>query len=484
MGSEKKYDVLIIGAGVAGAAAARELSRYELSVGVLEKEADVSFGATKGSHGLVHCGIPAKGAPLRSSGEINGNLAMEGVCRELDVPFLKMGKLLVAFNNDDELEALKNIEKAASDNGVTGMEIITDKGRLQEMEPHLSDRITAALYTPSTAAVDPWALVFGLMENAQANGVDLHVNTQVTGITNTPKEGFVVQTNNGAFKATWIINASGHHGDTVAQMAGDTSFTVKGLRFQRMIMDKHCDGMVRHLVRGLKNGAAAGDFAFPTVDGNIMVGSTVEPMEDLTDSSITREGIYDWVIPQYRTMIPDLAPDTAIKPFAAVIPITGPEFHIQSAPDAPRFLNLMLGVSGFTASVVMAEYLVRDVMAAIGLELNEKSDFNPERKDIPHFHLLSDEKRAELIAGDPRYGRVICRCETVTEGEIVEAIRRGATTRDGVKFRTRAGMGRCQSNFCSHKVLDILWRELGMPMEKITRKGAGSEELARVSGNA
>jgi glycerol-3-phosphate dehydrogenase len=200
-------------------------------------------------------------------------------------------------------------------------------------------------------------------------------------------------------------------------------------------------------------------------------------VEDVENTHTTCEGLRDWVIPQYLKMIPDLAPYHSIKPFAAVIPLAGADYHIQPAPSSLRFVHYVLGASGFSASPAMARYLVEEVLPKVGLELEEKSHFKSHRKDIPHFAHLDDGARAELIAKDPAYGHIVCRCETVSEAEIVAAIRRGATTRDGVKFRTRAGMGRCQSNFCGHKVLGIMSRELGVAPDKITRKGSGSEEL-------
>jgi len=200
-------------------------------------------------------------------------------------------------------------------------------------------------------------------------------------------------------------------------------------------------------------------------------------VEDLEDTRTTKEGLNDWVIPQYLKMIPALSPFHSIKPFSGVIPLAGSDYHIQPAPDCKGFINHVLGGSGFTASPAMAKYLVEKVLPDVGLKLEQKANFNSHRKDLAHFVDLSNEERSKLIVKEPAYGHIVCRCETVSEGEIVEAMRRGATTRDGVKFRTRAGMGRCQSNFCGHKVLEIMSRELGIPPEKISRKGPGSEEL-------
>ena len=473
---DEKYDVVVIGAGIAGAGIARELSRYDLSLAIVEKEADVSFGATKGTHAILHCGIPGEGTPLRNRGELMGNLTMEAVCRELEVPFKRIGKLLVGFN-EEELTVLKAIEIATRDNGVSGVELIQDRGRLGEMEPNLSDRVIAALYTPTTGMSSPWSLAIALMENAVENGARLYLNTLVSGIEKTPENDFVLNTTAGAIRASYVVNAAGMQGARVARMIGDESFSLKGPRYQRMIMDKKCNGMVRHLVRTTKGPTPFGDFVCPTVDGNIMVGCKVEEMEDTEDVGTTREGLFEWVIPEYQRIIPGLTVDNTIKPFAAVLPLAGADFHLKPATDSPKFINIVLGASGFTSSVVMAKYVVEEVMTKVGMRLEEKPDFSPQRKDIPHFSELDNAARAELVSKDPSYGHIVCRCETVSEGEIVEAVRRGATTRDGVKFRTRAGMGRCQSNFCCHKVLEIMSRELGVPPNEISRKGRGSEEL-------
>jgi glycerol-3-phosphate dehydrogenase len=474
MFGKQKYDVAVIGAGIAGAAAARELSKYELAVAVVEKEADVCFGVTKGTHAFVHCGLPGAGSPLKNRGELMGNLMMEQICRELDVPFKRIGKLLIAFSEAD-LQSLKRFELAAKRNGVLGVELITDRPRIREMEPNLADEVIGALFTPTTGTVSPWSLVFGLMENAVANNVDLFVDTAVNGIRIT-KENFVLETNKGEIEAAYVVNASGAYADKIAAMVGDRSFRIQGSRQQRVIFDKSCAGVVRHVIRRI-NGNAVGDFIGPTVYGDLIAGSKIDVTEDIRDTKTTREGLEDYVVPNYQKFVPGLAPANIIKPFAGFIPLAGNDYHIKPAVSARHFVHLVLGGSGLTAAVAMAQYLVEEVLPSTGLKLVNKQNFNPYRKDLPHLNEMSNEERAELVAKNPLYGHIVCRCENVSEGEIIDAIQRGATTRDGVKFRTRAGMGRCQGGFCGPRVIKILSRELGIPVTEVTRKGNGSEEV-------
>ena len=475
MPGKKIFDVIIIGAGIAGAVAARNLSRYALRIGIVEKNADVCFGATKGSHAIVHCGLPG-GAALKDRAELEGNLMMPEICRQLDVPFRQTGKLLVAFN-DAEIDSLRQIEIKATRHGVKGMELIQDTARLKSMEPNLSDAVKAALYTPSTGVASPWGLVFGLIENAVANGVQLMLNTGVSAIHTMSDGRFHLQTSRGDCTASWIVNAAGLYADKVARMIGDDSFSLKLLKQERMILDKQSASKVRHLVRALSNGNPTGDFVSPTVDGNVMVGCRVEEVDTTARVETTAFGIHEHVIPQYRRLLNGIEPEQCIRPFAGTIPLVGPEYHICSAPQHRRFINFVLGASGFTGSVAMGRYLVEELLPEVGFSAALKPDFQPERKDILHFSQMTDLERNQAIAADPAWGKVVCPCEMVTEGEIVEAVQRGARTRDGVKFRTRAGLGRCQSNFCGHKVLFIMSRELGVSEASLTRKGGASNEF-------
>lgn len=476
MNREKTYDVAVIGAGIAGACVARELSKYKLSTIIIDKEADVCFGATKGSHAIAHCGIPGQGTPLKTQGELNGNLMMEKLCSELDVPFKRIGKLLVAFN-EKEIKTLQQIKQDTQKNGVAGVEFIDNVDRIRTMEPNISEKVVAAMYTPTTGIANPWSLVFGLIENAVQNGVQLLVNTEIKAIHIENDNTIRLQTNNGDINAAYVVNASGIHADKVAQMVGDESFKVSGSRQQRIILDNSCGSSVNHLVRELSGESPTGNFVLPTIDGNLMVGCKVEPSDDVEDTCTTEEGIKNWVIPRYQKLIPGIPSNLSIRPFSAFIPMAGPEYHIKTAPKAESFLNFVLGGSGFTSAPAMGKHVVENCLEKMGLKLALKDDFVPDRKEIPRFTDLEDDQRRKLVQQNPSFGHIVCRCETVSEGEILESISRGARTRDGIKFRTRAGMGRCQGNFCSHKVFNIMSQTIHDNTLGVTKKGEGSKEV-------
>ncbi|MCD6419971.1 MAG: NAD(P)/FAD-dependent oxidoreductase [Synergistetes bacterium] len=486
MGLMDSVDVLVIGGGVAGASIVRELSRYELEVAMVEKEADVCFGVTKATHALIHSGIPGKGIPLENRTLLLGNLKMDQLCKDLDVPFERVGKLLVAFNSE-ELEILRMHEYNCRVGGVPGVELITDVNKIREMEPNISPKVIAALYTPTTGIVSPWELVFGLIENAKKNGVRLYVNAEVKSIFVQQDGSFIVGTEVGDVKSRYIVNAAGFGADSIARLIGDDSFKVTAVREQRIIIDKVYKGLVKHLVRALNGLKTTGDFVAPTVYGDIMIGETIEHPDDVYDVATTRDGLEGRVIPRAKDLVPSLPVRGTIKPFAGNIPrvnlkteggykLIG-DYLVKPSLASEKLINVVLTGSGVGAAPAIATYVVEEILPSVGLELKPKDRFDPKREGIPRFAELTDEERAKLIEKDPRWGHVVCRCEMVTEGEIVEAIRRGATTYDGVKFRTRTGMGRCQGGFDRPRVLRILSRELGIPVEKITRKGDGSYEV-------
>lgn len=475
-GSNRLFDAVVIGAGIAGAAAARELCRYRLSVAVVEQAADVCCGVTKSSHAFVHCGVPAPESPLRNHGELAGNRMMKNLCRDLDVPFKTVGKLLVAFD-DAETAALHDLAKRLIAHGVTGVEVLPGSYVRDQMEPCVSERVVAALHTPTTGVTNPWSLVFGLMENAVANGCRLYLNAPVTGIRPRKDGSMAVCAGSRTIAARRVINAAGADAGKLARMIGDRTLAMEYLKMQRVILDRNRGRTVARMIRGLDQGDPVGDFVAPTADGNLMVGSTVEWVDDPTDDATSREGIQKWVLPAGRRLVPALADAPVIRPFSGAMPMAGADFRIGPSETDPRLIHFVLGASGLTAAVPMAEHLVRNILPDLGLVLEENARFLPRRSGIARFQDMTRAQRGQRIAQNPAYGRIVCRCEAVSEAEITAAIDRGAVTRDGIKFRTRAGMGRCQGNFCGHKLLEILGRRLGQPLETLTRRGNGSFEL-------
>lgn len=475
----KSFDVIVIGAGLGGAAVAREMTKYDLSVAVLEKNAEVACEVTKGTHAIVHVGLSTNPmTPLKNRGELMGAAMMEQLCADLDVKYKRIGKLLVAFDQG-QLESLKGLMLAARRLGLLDVELIEDRERLHEMEPNLSGDVIAALYTKNTAILSPWGLVYGLLENAGENGAAVFTSCGVRSIRwDGAAQRFTLETDQGAFEARYVVNAAGPYADKVAAMVGDDSFQLALIRQEKVIIDKNYEGAVRHVIRMLNNVGAPGDFICPTVYGDLMAGVEIKPTDDFEACHTTQEGIEEHVLQSSGKLVPSVPAAAVIRPFSGVMSqCTGSgEFVIRSAQGMPRFLHFVLGGSGLTACYAMAQYLALEVFHGVadGEDLRPRAGFNPCRRDMPHVHDMAPEDLAALIEQDPRYGHVICRCETVTEGEIVEAIRRGARTVDGVKFRTRAGMGRCQGGFCGPRVIAILARELNIPPEEVTKKGGAS----------
>ena len=471
-----KYDVIVAGGGLLGAAVARELARYNISIAVFEKNIEVGCEVTKGTHAIVHVGLSYNPkTPLKNRSELLGSLMMEQLCKDLDVKYKKIGKLGVAFN-DDQVKVFEKMVTNGKRFGVSDIQMIYDKGILFEMEPNLSRDVIAAMYTPNTAIVSPWGLVYGLLENAQANGVEVFTECEVQAIA-WDKEAncFNVETPKGTFKAKYFVNAAGAYCDKVSQMIGDNSINMKLVRQQKVIVDNNYRNIIKHVVRTLNAKNAMGDFVTPTVYGDLMAGVQLELTSSVDNVETTYEGIEEHVIQSMKKFVPCIPPAAIIRPFAGVIAQTvDGEFVVRPSHENPHFIQCMVGGSGLGAAFPVACYLTQDIMPQIMPDMTLRSDFNPLRKDMPHIHDMEEEDVAELLGKDPRYGHIICRCETVSEGEIIEAIHRGARTVDGVKFRTRAGMGRCQGGFCGPRVISILARESNIPHEKVTKKGGES----------
>lgn len=462
-----KTEVLIIGAGLMGTATARELSKYDLDITLVESGSDVTAGTSKATSAIVHSGYGVPAGSLKAKLGVRGNALYGKLCEELDVPFKRIGSLLLAFN-DEDMQAIKDGYENGKKNGVEGLRIL-DKDELHEMEPHVSDEAFAALYAPTCGVVGSYELAIALSENACANGVKLIKSAPVTGIERKGEMWFV-ETPKGTIETKYIINTAGIFADEIAKMAGDDTFEVEAFKGEEYLFDRNIGYLVNHVLET----ESVGVDVLPTAHGNIMLGTTrVKVPKD--DFSTTRDAFVK-IFSDAKRVVPEIPEKSIITSFAGLRAVNTrtDDYILEVSEKNDALINVSIASPGIFAAPAIAEEVVR-LVGENWVKLKEKKDFNPIRKSIVDFKQLSEEERQKWIEKDPKYGRVICRCETVTEGQIVEAICRGATTLDGIKYRTRAGMGRCQGGFCTPRILRIMERELGVKVTEITKKGEGSE---------
>ncbi len=469
------YDVIIIGAGVTGSSVARELSRYDLKVLVLEKNSDVCEGTSKANSGIVHAGFDAKPGSLKAKLNVQGNRMMEDLSKELDFPFKRNGSIVLAFDESGrpELERLLNQGKA---NGVEGLEII-DKARLKEMEPNITDTAVAALYAPTGGIVCPFNLTIALAENAAVNGVEFKLNTTVTNIKK-KDAGFTVETDQGTFETRALVNAAGVHADTFHNMVCSDKLHIIARKGEYCLMDKKVGDFVSSTIFQLPTKYGKGVLVTPTVHGNLLTGPTAVDIEDGENTQTTTEGLAD-VLRRAALSVENLPTRQVITSFTGVrAHEEKDDFVIGESGEVPGFFDAAgIESPGLSCAPALGVYLAEQITDRLGAK--KKDNFIATRKGIPSMSLASAEERQKLIAKNPLYANVVCRCELVTEGEILDAIHRplGATTLDGIKRRTRAGMGRCQAGFCSPKTVEILARELGKDISEIRKNNPGSEFL-------
>lgn len=470
------YDVCIIGAGVIGCAVARELARYKVKACVVEKCEDVCCGTSKANSAIVHAGFDAVPGSLMARLNVQGNERMGQLAKELDFPFRRNGSMVVCLDEAD-LPKLQVLYDKGVQNGVKGLRILTREEAV-EMEPNLADAVAGALYAPTGGIVCPFLLTVALAENAACNGVEFQFDTEVTDIC---KEdgGYRIETNRGSLESRYIVNAAGVYADKIHHMASGTGMKITARKGEYCLLDRSAGGHVSHTVFMLPTSMGKGVLVSPTVHGNLIVGPTALDIDDKEGTNTTREGL-DELMEKAGLTVKNLPFRQVITSFAGLrAHEDAGDFIIGEAEDAKQFIDVAgiesPGLSSAPAIGVMVAELLRDQM---GLAVNE--DFISERKGILHPSDLSVEERNALIRKNPAYGTVVCRCESVTEGEIIDAIHRpvGARSLDGVKRRTRAGMGRCQSGFCSPRTMEILERELHMDMEEVTKSGGCSRIVA------
>lgn len=466
------YDIIIIGAGVIGCAVARELSKYKAKILVIDKNADVCEGTSKANSAIVHSGYDAKNGTLKATFNVRGNAMMGDLCRDLDVPFQRIGSLTVC-TDEDQLPKLEELLERGEKNGVPGLRIL-NRDELLALEPHIADGVVAALYAPSAGIICPFKLTIALAENAFVNGAEFLLNTPVKGIAKT-SDGFKVTTDKAEFCTKTVVNAAGVYADELNNLVSSRKLKIIPRRGDYILLDRSVGGYVRHTVFQLPTALGKGVLVTPTVHGNTIVGPTAVDIDDKESTATTASAIAD-VMEKSAISIKNLPTRQVITSFAGLrAREEGHEFVIGEAEDAPGFYNCAgIQSPGLSSAPAIGEHIAALIGEKLGLKKNDS--FCPTRKDILNPAALSIEERNALIEREPAYGTIVCRCESVTEGEILDAIRRplGARTLDGVKRRTRAGMGRCQAGFCSPKVMEILVRELGIGMEDVRKSGSDS----------
>lgn len=470
---DKELDVIIIGGGIIGTAIARELSRYKLNVLLLEKESDVGWGTTKSNSAVVHTGYDPKPGTLMAKLNPEGARLFPSICQELDVPYKKLGSLVLT-PDEDGFRHLEELKDRGRVNGVTNMEII-NQDKLFELEPNISRDIKGALFVKDTAITSPVELAIAFKENAEYNGVKFLFDTPVIGFELDNQRIVSVKTNRGDFKAKWVINSAGIFSDEIARLAGDESFTITPVKGEYALFDKEVGNLVNHIIFPLPTETTKGILVLPTVDRNLLVG----PNEHITakdDTTVTEEGLNE-VLSFAKKEFPNLPLSMIITVFAGLRAkdLNRKDFIIEPSPIVKNLINVGgIQSPGLSSAPSIAIY-VTEILKDKGVKLTLNPSFVPERKAIIRFSELSWGEREKIIAEDPNYGEIICRCEYVTIGEIIEAVKRGATTLDGIKFRTRAGSGRCQGGFCGPRLIRLLSQLLELPPEEITKKGNGSK---------
>ncbi|MEG1291170.1 MAG: NAD(P)/FAD-dependent oxidoreductase, partial [Lachnospiraceae bacterium] len=467
------YDVVIIGAGVSGSASARELSRYNLNICVVEKAEDVCCGTSKANSAIVHAGFDAENGSLMAKLNVEGNQIMEELSNELDFHFKKNGSLVVCLH-EEELPNLKALYERGVKNGVKELRILNQQ-EVREIEPNVSDDVVAALYAPTGGIVCPFGLNIALAENANTNGVEFKFDTEVTGVEKNG-ETWNVKTNQGTIETKYVVNAAGVYADLFHNMVSDNKIHITARRGDYCLLDRATEGFVEKTIFQLPSKYGKGVLVSPTVHGNTLVGPTAIDIEDKEGTNTTLEGI-DELINKAGTTVKGLPIRQVITSFAGLrAHEDGHEFHIGEVDGAKGFIDCAgIESPGLTSAPAIGK-MVADIIKDL-TNAQPNPNFVGTRKGILDPKTLTKEEQAELIKEKPAYGNIICRCEMVTEGEIIDAINRplGAKSLDGVKRRTRAGMGRCQAGFCSPRTIEILARERGVDPSEITKSGGESK---------
>lgn len=470
------YDAVIIGGGAVGCAVARYLSRYRLSICLVERGEDVCVGTSKANSAICHAGFDAPVGSAKARFNVEGSRMMEGLSQELDFPYRRCGSLVLCFD-EAELPHLRELLERGVQNGVEGLEIL-DRAALRALEPAVSDKAVAALWAPTGAVLCPFGMTIALAENAAANGCAFRFNTEVARIER--RGGFFrLHTGGDCIDTRVVISAAGVYGDALHNQLCADKLTIVPRRGEYCLLDRTCGQLVQHTIFQLPSAMGKGVLVTPTVHGNLLVGPTAVDQPDKDRTATTAEGLRS-VAETAAKSVENLPMRDVITSFAGLrAHLSGPEDDFIVGESTDGFFEAVgIESPGLSSAPAIGRYLAE--LAAAKLHAAEKEDFIAQRRDMPHPREMDFASRQDLIARDPAYGQVICRCEGVTEGEIRDAIRRvpGARSLDGVKRRVRAGMGRCQGGFCGPKVMELLSRELHVPITALTKGGGESRLLA------
>lgn len=469
------YDVVIIGGGIIGTAIARQLSKYELKSLVLEKENDVANGTTMANSAIVHSGYDPTPGTNKAKTNIKGNQLYPKLCEELDIPFKQIGSLTLALN-DQELEVLKELEERSKENKVP-VEILS-KEEVLCREPNLNQNVKGALLAPTAGIVAPWELAIALMENAMENGVELALNNKVEDIKKVQR-GYKIITKEREYETKVLINCAGLYADKINEMVEGEEFSIEPRSGQYFVLDKRAGDLVHSIIFPCPAKNSKGVLVLPTVHGNILLGPTSNSIEDKEGTETTREGL-EYVKNNVNKLIENIPYGDIIRSFTGLraTPSSG-DFIIEESKKNKGFINVAgMESPGLSAAPAIA-MTVEEIVSKSFDHLKIKKDYNPKRRPVVRFNELSTKEKTEAIGENPDFGNMICRCEGVTEAEIVDCIHRkaGATTVKGVKKRTRPGMGRCQGGFCQPRVVEILARELDKDIDEILYDGKDSNIL-------
>ena len=470
------YDVIIIGGGIVGCATAYYLGQQKVKALLLEADNDVANGTTKANSAILHAGYDPATNSLMARYNVLGSRLAEDICHKLDVPYRKIGALVVALA-PEQMAAVHKLYDQGVANGLTDLQVLSEQ-QLHQMEPQLAPTACGALLAPSSAIVSPWEYALAMAQTALANGVEIKTRQPVVGISQS-EDGFVVKTKTDSYQGRYIINAAGTHADQIHEMVGKKEFTIEPVKGEYYLLDK-CEGnRVSHTIFQCPTPEGKGVLVSPTVDGNLIVGpNAIASGRD--ETSTTLAGLAT-VKAKGLLSVPSLSMGDNIKNFAGVrARCDRGDFIVEESHSVPHFFNISAIQSpGLSAAPALA-LAALDMLQKAGLKLEKKESYVDERKIVRFKELTADQKN-ELIKKDSRYGRIICRCETITEGEIVAAIHSPLppVSIDGVKRRTTAGMGRCQGGFCGPRVAAILARELNIPYTKVIQDHDGSYLLDR-----